>query len=269
MRWLLSSPMVAFDVETTGVDVEADRIVTAAITRLQPKIIGWPWQVDTQTWLLDPGVDIPPEATAIHGVTTEHAKTNGDDPTKALDYITTLLIRCLVNRWPLIGYNLAYDLTILDRELRRHDLPPLDTRLGRPVAPCVDPYVLDKHIDPYRRGSRKLTEMCRHYDARLDAAHDAAADALAAARLAYRVAQLATGVMPDCPAATRATDADNGPIREALAELGALGKTELHQAQIGWRAEQMASLADYFRAKDQPADDVDGQWPQRAWKEPG
>lgn len=288
MKWLLTSPMVAFDTETTGVNVECDRIVTAAVITLQPKVAGQPWQVHTQTWLLDPGVDIPAEATAIHGITTEHAREHGTDPTIKLDFIATKLAGQLASRWtgdgpnpdydsptdwwPLVGFNLAYDLTMLDRELRRHRLLPLDMRLGRPVAPCIDPYVLDKQIDPYRRGSRKLTDLCRHYGVTLDTAHNAAADALAAARLAYRIAQLATragaGPVPtiSCPAVDRA--AESPFVLEALTELATLGKTELHQAQVGWRAEQMASLADYFRTKGQSADDMDGQWPQRAWKEP-
>lgn len=269
MKWLLSSPMVAFDLESTGVNVETDRIVTAAVITLQPKVAGQPWQVDTQTWLLDPGIDIPAEATAIHGITTEHAQAHGSDPAKALDYIGTLLAGRLASRWPLVGFNLAFDLTMLDRELRRHQLPPLDMRLGRAPAPCVDPYVLDKQIDPYRRGSRKLTDLCQHYGVRLDTAHDAGADALAAARLAYRIAQLATSATLlgfSCPAAGRA--AAEPAVLEAMAELGSLGKTELHQAQVEWRAAQMASLADYLRGQGKPADDVDGQWPQRAWKEP-
>lgn len=266
MKWLLTSPIVAFDVETTGVNVETDRIVTAAVIALQPKVAGQPWQVDTQTWLLDPGVDIPAEATAIHGITTEHAQAHGGDPAKALDYIATLLAGRLASRWPLVGFNLAYDLTMLDRELRRHALPPLDMRLGRAPAPCVDPYVLDKQLDPYRRGSRKLVDLCQHYGVTLDTAHDAGADALAAARLAYRIAQLATTGGRGGIAADRLS-AETG-IQAALAELAGLGKAELHQAQIEWRAAQMASLADYFRAKGQSADDVDGQWPQRAWKEP-
>jgi DNA polymerase-3 subunit epsilon len=261
MKWLLTSPMVAFDVETTGVDVETERIVTAAVITLKPNAAGQPWEVKPTTWLINPGIEIPAEATAIHGISTEQVRSNGAAPVEALEEIAGQLVWRLAQRWALVGFNLAFDLTILDRELRRHALPPMDMRLGKRVAPCVDPYVLDKHLDPYRRGSRKLTDLCAHYGVTLDTAHDASADALAAARLAYRIAQLATGVSTRCPAAER-TDAGE------LDHLATLGKAELHAAQIGWRAGQVASLANYFRSKGQSADDVDDQWPQREWKEP-
>jgi DNA polymerase-3 subunit epsilon len=86
---------------------------------------------------------------------------------------------------PLIAYNASYDLTVLDAELRRHGHPPLT--IGGPV---IDPLVLDRALDRYRRGSRKLAAACEHYQVRLDGAHDAAADALAAGRVAWRIAQL-------------------------------------------------------------------------------
>ena len=71
----------------------------------------------------------------------------------------------------------------LDAELRRHGHPPLV------VGPVIDPLVLDRALDRYRRGSRKLTAACAHYGVRLDGAHDATFDALAAARVAWRIAQ--------------------------------------------------------------------------------
>jgi hypothetical protein len=83
---------------------------------------------------------------------------------------------------PVVGFNLCYDLTLLDRELRRHGRPPLEPGY------VIDAFVLDKHVS-YRRGPRKLVDQCQHYGVRIDGAHDAAADALAAARVAWRIAQ--------------------------------------------------------------------------------
>ena len=51
------------------------------------------------------------------------------------------------------------------------------------LRPVLDPRVLDKHIDPYRRGGRKLTDLCAHYKVALDGAHSADADAIAACRV--------------------------------------------------------------------------------------
>jgi len=73
MSWH-TDPMVAFDLETTGVDPETARIVTATIVRIHGA------EVTSREWLVNPGVDIPAGATAIHGVTTEHARASGGFP---------------------------------------------------------------------------------------------------------------------------------------------------------------------------------------------
>ena len=52
-------PLAAFDLETTGVDVTRDRIVTATIITIDGS------QVHTDEWLLDPGIDIPDGAAKI------------------------------------------------------------------------------------------------------------------------------------------------------------------------------------------------------------
>ncbi len=61
----------------------------------------------------------------------------------------------------------------------------------RRIRPVVDTLVLDKWADKWRRGSRKLVDVCAHYGIVLTEAdaHGAAADALAAGRLAWKIAQ--------------------------------------------------------------------------------
>ena len=51
---------MAFDTETTGVDVERDRIVTACVGVGDPKLGTW----HPKKWLINPGIEIPAEATA-------------------------------------------------------------------------------------------------------------------------------------------------------------------------------------------------------------
>ncbi len=228
--------MLAFDLETTGIDVESDRIVTASTVGITPDQT---YRTRTASWLVDPGVDIPEAATAVHGITTDHAKEHGERPEVALDAVAADLALALVGGVPVVGMNLPYDLTLLDRECRRHRVPTLDDRLDGRVRPVIDVHVLDKQVDPYRKGSRKLTDLCEHYAVRLDDAHDSTADAVAAARVAYRICQ-------------------------RFPELAAMSLGELHDAQITWAAEQAASLAAHWRRKGDPrADDVDGSWPIR------
>lgn len=231
-------PQCPFDVESTGIDVEADRIVTACVALVKPTPIP-PWEVQSKSWLIDPGIDIPEGATAVHGITTVQAKEHGEQPGPALDLIAAELALALTAGVPIVGMNLAYDLTMLDRELRRHRLPTLPDRLdGRPLSPVVDVLVLDKQVEPRRRGSRKLVDLCAVYGVRIDGAHDSTFDAVAAARVAWRICQ-------------------------RYPAIGAMPLAELHKAQVRWRAEQQASLADYFRRIGKDASDVDGSWPMR------
>lgn len=172
-------PMVAFDTETTGPLPAEARIVTACVVTVNA---GDP---NPRTWLADPGVDIPAEATAVHGITTDHARAHGADPAKVADEILTVLLDTWAAGRPVVAYNASYDLTVLDAELRRHGVTD-----GIPmVGPVIDPLVLDRGLDRYRRGKRTLTAACEHYRVRIDGAHDATADALAAARVAWRIAQ--------------------------------------------------------------------------------
>jgi DNA polymerase III subunit epsilon len=157
MSWT-TGPLLGFDTETTGVDVANDRIVTAALVRRVP---GGPSEV--RTWLVDPGVPIPAEAAAIHGITTEHAVAHGQAPAPALDEIASLLVADLAAGVPVVAFNAAFDLSLLDAELVRHELPTLADRLGRAVSPVIDPLVLDRSLDRFRKGKRKLGDLCAHY----------------------------------------------------------------------------------------------------------
>lgn len=168
-----SGPLVGFDTETTGVDVTSDRIVTAAVVR---RVGG----VDTaRTWLLDPGVEIPAAATAIHGITTAHARAHGRPPATALGQIADLLAAALLRGEPVVAFNASFDLSLLDAELVRHGLPTLPDRIGHPVRTVVDPLVLDRHVDRYRRGKRTLTDLCDRYGVIPEALHSADTDVAA------------------------------------------------------------------------------------------
>jgi DNA polymerase-3 subunit epsilon len=177
--------MVAFDIESTGVDPETARIVTADVARIEPsgKV------VEPRSYLADPGVEIPAEATEVHGITTEHARKHGMDPAD----LVLLLVDDLESPWregiPVVAFNAVYDLTVVDRELRRHH--------GRPLAitgGVLDPFVIDKAVDRYRKGSRKLGDVCKHYGLTLDNAHNSAADAEATGLVMLKMAEWYPGL---------------------------------------------------------------------------
>ena len=173
MGWI-ESAVVGFDTETTGVDVFTDRIVTAALVRREGS------STSVTTWLIDPGVPIPEGASAIHGITTEHARAHGRPPEPALDEIAGQVADALAHGEPVVAFNACYDLSLLDAELRRHGLPTLPERIGREVRVVLDPLVLDRHMDRYRKGKRRLGNLCGHYDVQSAAAlHAADVDVLA------------------------------------------------------------------------------------------
>lgn len=89
---------------------------------------------------------------AIHGISTELAVADGIPAPVAVAEITDLLEQVLQSGTPLVIMNAPFDLTILDRECRRYGVVPLSERLDT-VAPVIDPLILDRHIDRYRRGN--------------------------------------------------------------------------------------------------------------------
>lgn len=217
--------MLVFDTETTGVDVNLDRIVTATVASITP---GQP--VDAQSWLLNPGIPIPKVASDVHGVTDEQAGGEGQDPHEAIREIADSIGRHAGEGVPVVAFNASFDFTILERECRRHNIP-------FPTPFVVDPFVVDKYLDNWRRGLRTLTATCAHYQVALNGAHDATEDALAAGRLAWRMAEL----WP----------------KELQIPL-----SDLHAQQAVWRRDWAAEFEFYLRTKKGQKDaHVNGEWP--------
>jgi DNA polymerase-3 subunit epsilon len=174
--------LVGFDLETTGTDPRQARIVTAAVTEVKA---GEP--VRHRDWLADPGVPIPAETTAIHGVSTEDATARGRPAPEVVAEVADALRGYWAARVPVVVYNAPFDLTLLDEELARYALPRL-AEGGAPAGPVIDPLVIDRALDRYRRGKRTLEAACGVYGVVLDGAHEAGADALAAVRVARALA---------------------------------------------------------------------------------
>lgn len=237
-------PCLGFDLETSGVNVWEDRIVQAALVRLPGHEAPSPRPITT-TWLVNPGIDIPDEAAAVHGITTSRAVAEGSDPGQMLFELVGQLALAMGRGIPVVGMNLAYDLTMLEAECRRNGIDPLSTRLRGKVAPVVDVLVLDKHADTYRKGGRKLEQLCKVYGVRHTGAHDAAGDALAACRLWPRI-------MAKHARTFRGHTLDS-----------------LHRSQIQWRASQQDSLRAYFDRAGTDHDGVCGEWPVHRACDPG
>ena len=66
MELKLNRPICFFDLETTGIDVAKDRIVEIAVVKIYPN-----GNKESKTWLVNPTIPIPPQTTAIHGISDE------------------------------------------------------------------------------------------------------------------------------------------------------------------------------------------------------
>jgi DNA polymerase-3 subunit epsilon len=230
VTWL-NKPWCGFDLETTGVDPEVDRIVTAAVVEYDG---GRPARA--RTWIADPGVEIPAAATRVHGYTTEAARAAGRPAADVVAEVTAALVDACGGGSPLVVMNAPFDLTMLDREAARHGLESL---FGAAVPCVLDPRVLDKHVDRYRRGKRRLEDLCRQWGVRHSGAHNAVHDAAAAC-------------------AVTAAILDEHP------ELAGLPLEDLHEKQVRWAADQQAGLRDYYASRpggEQRAASVRLDWP--------
>jgi DNA polymerase III epsilon subunit-like protein len=222
-----------FDLETTGVDLEEDRIVTSCVVHC-----GGKQPTQSFNWLADPGIEIPEGAARVHGISTEKARAEGRPAAEVVEQVIVALAESVTEGLPVVAMNAAFDLTILDREARRYGVQPLTDIVGDGLR-VIDPRVLDKQADQRRKGQRTLTALCQHYNVPLDGAHSADADAIAACRVAWR-------------------------LGSTVPQLGALSIDDLHQAQIKWAESQGRSLASYFRrtpGKESWADGVRTEWP--------
>ena len=226
--------LVGLDTETTGVDVDEDRIVSAAVVRRHGGAS------DVTTWLLDPGVPIPPAATEVHGIGDADVRAHGRPPAAALEEIAAHLAGAVRAGEPLVAYNASFDLTLLDVELRRHGLPTLAERVGGELVVVLDPLVLDRHLDPDRRGPRRLADLCELHGVETFAAmHRADVDVLATLDVLTALARAHPGIatMP-LPALHRLQDAS-------------------HRARVAGRAARRA-------ARGLPPDDAPAPgWPSR------
>ena len=223
-RWI--DRLVVFDLETTGVDPSEARIVTAFIGVLDATGS----VVEGRSWLVDPGIDIPSASTEVHGVTTERARAEGAEASAAVGEIRDMLARHFAEGLAVCAFNAAYDFSLLAAECRRHGLEPLDAR------PVIDPMVIDRKVDRFRRGKRTLTVATEVYGVELTDAHDASADAIAAGR----VAQAMTASYPE--------------LR--------IDPISLHELTQAWAEEQAVEFEE-FRRRTDPGFSAGRGWPLR------
>jgi len=119
MKLNLKRPLAFFDLETTGINIGADRIVEISVIKLHPDD-----SEEVKTWRINPGMPIPLESSLVHGIYDEHVK---DEP--AFKEVAQLIADFIDNS-DLAGYNSnKFDIPMLMEEfLRANVLFDLDNR---------------------------------------------------------------------------------------------------------------------------------------------
>lgn len=154
----LTKPICFFDLETTGINITSDRIVEIAVLKVFPD-----GKEDRKTWLINPGMPIPAEVTAIHGISDADV---ADKPTfKEL----ANEINFMVKDSDLAGFNSnRFDIPLLAEEMLRAGI---DFDMKGRVA-------VDVQTIFHKMEQRTLAAAYKFYcDKNLEDAHSAAADA--------------------------------------------------------------------------------------------
>ncbi len=160
----LSRPLVFFDLETTGTDIANDRIVEISLLKLFPA-----GNEEIKTFRVNPGIPIPAEATAVHGISDEDVK---DKP--SFSALSEILLGILSNS-DLCGYNLLkFDFPLLRMEFARNNIE--FNALG---INLIDPMRIFMKNEP-----RDLAAALQFYCGEsLENAHSAEADTIATKKI--------------------------------------------------------------------------------------
>ena len=160
MQLNLKNPLVFFDLETTGINIVKDRIVEISFLKVHPN-----GKEESKTRRINPGMPIPAESTAIHGITDEDVK---DCPTfkEIAKSLAAQIEGC-----DLAGFNSnRFDIPLLAEEFIRADV---DIDLNK--RKFVDVQTIFHKME-----QRTLSAAYKFYcDKSLENAHTAEADTMA------------------------------------------------------------------------------------------
>jgi DNA polymerase-3 subunit epsilon len=174
MELQLERPIVFLDFETTGLDIENDRIVELCFVKITPD-----GNREVQTQRINPGVEVSKAATKVTGIHTMDATGLfwGPPLKKVGDELARFLDGC-----DLGGFNqIAYDIPLWLAECERHGIDFSMTG-RRQVDVRIIFNAKETGWDRFLMGPRNLSAAVRHYCGReLTDAHSAEADTQATA----------------------------------------------------------------------------------------
>ncbi|MBE6299469.1 MAG: 3'-5' exonuclease [Bacteroidales bacterium] len=160
MELNIKNPIVFFDLETTGLNIATDRIIEISYLKVWPN-----GKEESKTRRINPEMPIPPQSTAIHGITDADV---ADCPTFK-EIAKTLAAE--IKGCDLAGYNSSrFDVPLLVEEMLRAGV---DFDISKRKQ-------IDVQTIFHKMEQRTLTAAYKFYcDKELDNAHSAEADARA------------------------------------------------------------------------------------------
>lgn len=169
-------PIALVDVETTGRDASVDRVVEVGIA------VGRGGEVIARyNWLINPGIPIPDEAKAVHGISDDDVKSSPKFEAVAPE-IAAALSGCIP-----AAYNAQFDRAFMVNEFGRAAAVTVDgatcPALRRDVE-WFDPLVWAREIQRNEK-SKTLVEVAARLGVKLENAHRASDDAEAALLVLY------------------------------------------------------------------------------------
>jgi len=156
--------VVVLDVETTGKERATDQIIEMCLR------FGLGPDAESRTWRIRPEVPIHPEATSVHGITLEDVAACPLFAAVAPEFLPLI-----ASAHVLVGYNVSFDLDMIQADLSRAGMPPLSFT-GKQI---VDVLRLWHHVEP-RTLVAAHAKFCGE---QLVNAHQAEADVAATARV--------------------------------------------------------------------------------------
>lgn len=212
-----------FDLETTGLDPATDHIVQVGID-VSLGSLGVPIPGMSYEHLVNPGVKI--ENSDMHGITDDMV-VGARTEAQAIEELVWFFKAMAAARIPVVAYNAAFDFTFSREVSSRHKIDWLSEDLI-----IIDPFIIDRKVDKWRKGSRTLGAVAELYDVQTtDALHSARYDALITVRVLRRMA------------------AKHSTINWAT--------QEFTEQQAQWAVEQQRSLQAYFAESGRT--DADGK----------
>lgn len=160
MELNLNKPIIFFDLETTGTNITQDRIVEVSILKIMPD-----GKEISRTRRINPGIPIPPEATAVHHITD--ADVAGEPTFKQIAKdLASIFAGC-----DIAGFNSnRFDIPMLDEEFQRAGIKFDFTK----------PRFIDVQTIFHKKEQRTLVAAYRFYCGKeLEGAHSALADTMA------------------------------------------------------------------------------------------